>query len=158
MLFRSPGCPPGRGRLHTCYSPVRRSPAGRASSPPAAPRLACVRPAASVHPEPGSNSSLFIFFLFFRFVRSGAPVRPAGNRRVSGHDAPLRLAALCPVAILSMSSHKRNAVNPGAPRSLVCGCKITSRWHLFPNVFGPFTQTSPFLCAHPLNINRLNKC
>ena len=27
---------------------------------PAAPRLACVRPAASVHPEPGSNSSLYI--------------------------------------------------------------------------------------------------
>src|SRR5690606_9963895 len=26
-----------------------------------APRLACVRPAASVHPEPGSNSSLSIF-------------------------------------------------------------------------------------------------
>ena len=23
----SPGCPPDRGRLHTCYSPVRRSPA-----------------------------------------------------------------------------------------------------------------------------------
>ena len=32
----------------------------------AAPRLACVRPVASVHPEPGSNSSLYIlFFLFF---------------------------------------------------------------------------------------------
>ena len=28
--------------------------------PPAAPRLACVKPAASVHPEPGSNSSLYI--------------------------------------------------------------------------------------------------
>ena len=28
----------------------------------AAPRLACVRPAASVHPEPGSNSSLLISF------------------------------------------------------------------------------------------------
>ena len=26
----------------------------------AAPRLACVKPAASVHPEPGSNSSLYI--------------------------------------------------------------------------------------------------
>ena len=26
---------------------------------PAAPRLACVKPAASVHPEPGSNSSLY---------------------------------------------------------------------------------------------------
>ena len=32
---------------------------------PAAPRLACVKPVASVHPEPGSNSSLlFILFLF----------------------------------------------------------------------------------------------
>ena len=28
-----------------------------------APRLACVRPVASVHPEPGSNSSLYLFFL-----------------------------------------------------------------------------------------------
>ena len=28
----------------------------------AAPRLACVRPAASVHPEPGSNSSLYISY------------------------------------------------------------------------------------------------
>ena len=31
---------------------------------PAAPRLACVKPVASVHPEPGSNSSLlYILFL-----------------------------------------------------------------------------------------------
>ena len=30
----------------------------------AAPRLACVRHAASVHPEPGSNSSLYLFFFF----------------------------------------------------------------------------------------------
>ena len=29
----------------------------------AAPRLACVKPAASVHPEPGSNSSLYIFLI-----------------------------------------------------------------------------------------------
>ena len=28
-------------------------------TPHAAPRLACVKPAASVHPEPGSNSSLY---------------------------------------------------------------------------------------------------
>ena len=32
---------------------------------PAAPRLACVRPVASVHPEPGSNSSLYYLFFFF---------------------------------------------------------------------------------------------
>ena len=61
----SPGCPPDRGRLHTCYSPVRRSPAESASTSPAAPRLACVKPAASVHPEPGSNSPLLYLVFFF---------------------------------------------------------------------------------------------
>ena len=28
-----------------------------------APRLACVKPVASVHPEPGSNSSLYNFYI-----------------------------------------------------------------------------------------------
>ena len=57
------------GRLHTCYSPVRRSPAKKASLLTAAPRLACVKPVASVHPEPGSNSSLFILFLSFSILK-----------------------------------------------------------------------------------------
>ena len=48
--------------MHTRYSPVRRSPASIAT--PAAARLACVRPAASVYPEPGSNSSLYKIFIF----------------------------------------------------------------------------------------------
>ena len=30
---------------------------------PAAPRLACVKPVASVHPEPGSNSPLLVLFI-----------------------------------------------------------------------------------------------
>ena len=71
----SQGCPPDRGRLHTCYSPVRRSPAGGASSSPAAARLACVKPAASVHPEPGSNSPLLVIYFhifLLAFVRPGA--------------------------------------------------------------------------------------
>ena len=38
--------------------------AARVLLPRAAPRLACVKPAASVHPEPGSNSSLYIFYLY----------------------------------------------------------------------------------------------
>ena len=50
------------GKLHTCYAPVRRSPSNKASFVHAAPRLACVKPIASVHPEPGSNSSLYIIF------------------------------------------------------------------------------------------------
>ena len=61
----STGYPPVAGRFHTCYSPVRRSPAGKASFAPAAPRLACVRPVASVHPEPGSNSPLLLSFSSF---------------------------------------------------------------------------------------------
>ena len=41
---------------------------------PAAPRLACVKPVASVHPEPGSNSSLlFILFFFFFLQKSKIP-------------------------------------------------------------------------------------
>ena len=49
------------GRLFTCYSPVRRSfPKKRA-------RLACVRHAASVHSEPGSNSPIKLkYFLHIR--------------------------------------------------------------------------------------------
>ena len=60
-----------QGRLHTCYSPVRRSPAAEASFSPAAPRLACVKPVASVHPEPGSNSPLlFILFSSFLYLKA----------------------------------------------------------------------------------------
>ena len=59
----SPGCLPFTSRLHTRYSPVRRSPPDIATRD--APRLACVKPVASVHPEPGSNSSLYLSIIFF---------------------------------------------------------------------------------------------
>ena len=51
-----------KGRLHTRYAPVRRF------LPPKGllPRLACVRPAASVHPEPGSNSSSLKSLISYR--------------------------------------------------------------------------------------------
>ena len=45
---------PLRGRSPTCYSPVRHS--HPQTNPRVTVRLACVRHAASVHPEPGSNS------------------------------------------------------------------------------------------------------
>ena len=54
------------GRLDTRYSPVRRSPSTVASYRNAAPRLACVKPVASVHPEPGSNSPLYKYPIHFR--------------------------------------------------------------------------------------------
>ena len=59
LIRLSPGCALLRGRLDTRYSPVRRSPSKFASKLHAAPRLACVKPVASVHPEPGSNSPLY---------------------------------------------------------------------------------------------------
>src|SRR5262245_31675335 len=45
--------PPQKGRLPTCYSPVRHFTGARS---PFLVRLACVRPAANVRSEPGSNS------------------------------------------------------------------------------------------------------
>ena len=74
LALLSQGCTPDGGRLHTCYSPVRHSPAGGASSSPAAVRLACVKPAASVHPEPGSNSPLLVIYLY---IYLQCCVRPA---------------------------------------------------------------------------------
>ena len=56
---------PDTGMLLTCYAPLRRSPPSCIATTVAAPRLACVKPAASVHPEPGSNSSLYIIFISF---------------------------------------------------------------------------------------------
>ena len=44
----------------------------------AAPRLACVKPAASVHPEPGSNSSLYISYFSQLDPDDSFPIR---NRR-----------------------------------------------------------------------------
>ena len=60
------------GRLDTCYAPVRRSPSIKASFDNAAPRLACVKPVASVHPEPGSNSSSLNIIIIH--LPSAAPI------------------------------------------------------------------------------------
>ena len=52
-------CPPVQGRLPTRYSPVRHSVTSsihRSLNRKRFVRLACVNHAASVHPEPGSNS------------------------------------------------------------------------------------------------------
>ena len=79
LVAVSRGYPPVGGRSHTCYSPVRRA----RCRAPAAPRLACVRPVASVHPEPGSNSPLLfmLFFLFLAVRRAEAPLwEPPGGR------------------------------------------------------------------------------
>ena len=123
----SAGCPGGKGRSHTCYSPVRRSPAPGIATGPAAPRLACVKPAASVHPEPGSNSPLYLylFSLFFSFPR---PAAPALRRR-----QPPRLLVLC----LPHHVNDRFSMPPGVPES---GCKYTTPHPFPPNITTTFFQ------------------
>ena len=69
LVRLSPGYPPLIGKLHTRYSPVRRSPSISIATYHAAPRLACVKPVASVHPEPGSNSSLLKLFVLISALR-----------------------------------------------------------------------------------------
>ena len=75
--------------MHTRYAPVRHS---RSPEGPLTVRLACIRPAASVHPEPGSNSSLYyclsqIFLLYLGFrldVLFGVPsYRFLASRRIT---------------------------------------------------------------------------
>ena len=51
--------PEVQGRSPTCYSPVRHS--STSASTGLSVRLACVKHAASVHPEPGSNSPQKMF-------------------------------------------------------------------------------------------------
>ena len=63
LVAVSAGYPSVTGRLLTRYAPFRRSPSKSIATLHAAPRLACVKPAASVHPEPGSNSSLYISYI-----------------------------------------------------------------------------------------------
>ena len=60
------GLPPGTGQV--AYALLTHPPLSRGRSPDPV-RLACVKPAASVHPEPGSNSSsLNSFISSNRFV------------------------------------------------------------------------------------------
>ena len=73
LILISKGCARARGRLDTRDSPIRRSPSPVASYRHAAPRLACVRPVASVHPDPGSNSPLLLSFSCFFSVYNKTP-------------------------------------------------------------------------------------
>ena len=62
------------GIRQVAYALLTRAPVAiKVLLPHDAPRLACVKPVASVHPEPGSNSSLFK--LFFLYPRSGIRYR-----------------------------------------------------------------------------------
>ncbi len=111
LLGVSCGISRGFPRLYPCggqvaYVLLTRAPvAGRRKQAcaPAAPRLACVKPVASVHPEPGSNSPLLVYLFqdFLSLLLSFVPVRRAApDSRFAGVSArpagPDGKRCLCP--------------------------------------------------------------
>ena len=97
LILLSQGYPAVKGRSDTRYSPVRRSPSYLASQVHAAPRLACVKPVASVHPEPGSNSPLYILSSYFLQEFSKAVLRLSKNLPPCGGKIPTLCATLLKV-------------------------------------------------------------
>src|SRR5205814_6399341 len=91
--------PRARGRLLTCYSPVRRSSTPKGLSA----RLACVKHAASVRPEPGSNSPLMLCVPPAP-KRRGQPRKAGASRERAGHPRDLANVRRCAVVCL----HQRN--------------------------------------------------
>ncbi len=87
LVAVSAGYPSVTGRLLTRYAPFRRSPSKSIATLHAAPRLACVKPAASVHPEPGSNSPLLLYVFSFFFCPAAAGARPLPIRERWGAGA-----------------------------------------------------------------------
>ena len=115
------GLAPGKGKVG--YALLTRAPVAAAPDRnPArdAPRLACVRPVASVHPEPGSNSTLYntIDLFLSRLPRN---VRKKTDPRTPRCSFSYSSCIL----ILSMISFSSA---PGHPR------KRVQRYALFPNM------------------------
>ena len=159
LVRLSPGYPPLIGKLHTRYSPVRRSPSICIATNHAAPRLACVKPVASVHPEPGSNSSLFKLFYhilapesvyrspksyFYWWYRSGKflflilvllvelckSLKELFCRfRFANVDAKISVFLLNFQIISELFSRKICFIISVSPFSLECGCKSNAIKH-----------------------------
>ena len=151
--FRQPGCPVCRACRFTpgfpglsdrqgwvAYALRTRPPLStpRRASPV---RLACIRPAASVHPEPGSNSSLYYCLSDFFSVslRSAFASFCLVLPRVPPRDRfPIRMALRLPAffrATLPVlaSSYQRTFQNstlnrPSVP--FVLGCKDTTLFQI----------------------------
>ena len=98
----------------------------------AAPRLACVRPAASVHPEPGSNSSLYS-----NSSRGCPPARRAGGHYPSCGAPPRRAPYAVPVSSM-ISLPLRPRGRPPKADAKVRTFSISRQ--TFPHVFSPGTS------------------
>ena len=134
----STGYPGEGGWLHTRYAPVRhsQSPEGDFTV-----RLACIRPAASVHPEPGSNSSLY--YCLAKFVSLNLGFRldvllclPFLERFLS--LTPLTRRRSC--AGLRLSKNCANQLTNQTLLPLFAGCKGTTFSETGNDIFEYFSK------------------
>ena len=135
-------------RLSRCYGQVAyalltRAPVAARELPRcAAPRLACVKPVASVHPEPGSNSPLlFIFFFFFSLIKNTDRFLPTDGCFLTGASAPC--------AYLVSLSHYFNVLS--ALPSLCCAASrdvpvLALRVQRYSKSYYPPNFFTTFLC------------
>ena len=140
--------------MHTCYSPVRQSPARSASTPPDALRLACVKPAASVHPEPGSNSPLLVIYCYissldccrFRIPSIVFSVLTGLTLFVCPCTLKTTFAA-CLGSKMSMFLSLPGSSAPLVSDVLfpVCGCKISANFSPVQILFELFSRFSAFI-------------
>ena len=108
-----PRLSPTSGYIPTRYSPVRHSPAPNPKVRPAAVRLACVRHAASVQSEPGSNSSVdSLAFLLLRVFKPSLFIKTLRSLIQSTHTVYLfTLLISSPRRCRRYSTHPHLIVN-----------------------------------------------
>ena len=97
------------GRSPTCYSPVRHSP--RQPKPPGSVRLACVKHAASVRPEPGSNSPK-------KNLALTRPIRPDGGRDNKPAIPQKQMASQTYRHTVEFSKNRHTHRNPQDPHKM----------------------------------------
>jgi hypothetical protein len=110
LAFLSERYPPLEGRSPTCYSPVRHSTQDRS---PFRVRLACVRHAASVDSEPGSNSHVKVLVRFETVPARLAPHLSSPSTAIFNK----RLVALLFVCLVSTVARVLTSYLPCGSRS-----------------------------------------
>ena len=118
----SQGYSPPKGRLPTCYSPVRHFTQGLL---PFLVRLACVKRAASVDSEPGSNSRLILFCTAIPIATCIAARRPSYIAPVNYSKKSDEFTSLRPTRL---SNNLRNLPNDnGSLRKIWMTAGLESR-------------------------------
>ena len=113
------------------------------ASAPAAPRLACVKPVASVHPEPGSNSPLLLCCFFFfqkdscrhapgqrsgRLYPARHPLFDSSDQELTGVSVPLFVTLCSCTSLAFVYCNTFNVLSSLTPAPGGCGekrCKVT---------------------------------